>query len=183
MDGEAADDRYGARGRDESEWERLDRNLNELLQELRVALPGVQVLFAFLLTVPFAQRFVDLSDFQRDAYFVVLVLTAISTVLLIAPTAYHRVLFRAGRKREIVAYANRVVILGLATLGLAMVTAVALIAHIVFGEIAAIVSGGLALALVGVMWWLIPFAARRGQARASASGPPRSPTPKTEKVT
>jgi hypothetical protein len=183
MDDEDPDGPDGPRRRDESEWERLDRNLNELLQELRVALPGVQVLFAFLLTVPFAQRFTDLSDFQRSAYFTVLALTAISTVLLIAPTAYHRLLFRAGRRREIVAFANRVVIVGLATLGLAMVTAVALIAHIVFGEIAAIISGGVALALVGVMWWLLPFAARRGLPSPGASPAPRTATPRAGKVT
>jgi Family of unknown function (DUF6328) len=146
--------------RDESEWERLDRNLNELLQELRVALPGVQVLFAFLLTVPFSQGFPGLSDFQRDAYFVVLALTAISTVLLIAPTAYHRMLFREGKKREIVAYSNRVVILGLAVLALAMTTAVALIAHIVFGQTAAIITGALALALFALLWYVLPLAAR-----------------------
>jgi Family of unknown function (DUF6328) len=146
---------------DESEWERLDRNLNELLQELRVALPGVQVLFAFLLTVPFSQGFPGLSDFQRDAYFVVLALTAISTVLLISPTAYHRMLFREGRKREVVAYANRVVILGLAVLALAMTTAVALIAHIVFGQTAAIITGLLALLLFGLLWYGLPLAAKR----------------------
>jgi cation transport ATPase len=163
MDGEAPEGAGGPKWRDESEWDRLDRNLNELLQELRVALPGVQVLFAFLLTVPFAQGFTALSDFQRNAYFAVLVLTAISTVLLIAPTAYHRILFRAGRKREVVAYANRMVILGLAALALAMVTAVALIAHVVFGEAAAIVTGAVALGLIGALWYAMPFAVRRGQ--------------------
>jgi hypothetical protein len=150
-----------ARPPDETEWERLDRNLNQLLGELRVALPGVQVLFAFLLTVPFSQGFLDLSDFQRDAYFVVLALTAISTILLIAPTAYHRVVFREGLKREIVAYSNRVVILGLGVLALAMTTAVALIAHIVFGEAAAIATGLVALALFVLLWYALPLVARR----------------------
>jgi Family of unknown function (DUF6328) len=154
-------EREDQRGRDETEEERLDRNLNELLQELRVALPGVQVLFAFLLTVPFSQGFPGLSDFERDAYFVVLALTAISTVLLIAPTAYHRILFRAGKKREIVAYSNRVVILGLAVLALAMTSAVALIAHIVFDQLAAIITGTLALAMFALLWYVLPLAARR----------------------
>jgi Family of unknown function (DUF6328) len=150
-----------ARPPDETEWERLDRNLNQLLGELRVALPGVQVLFAFLLTVPFSQGFLDLSDFQRDAYFVVLALTAISSILLIAPTAYHRVVFREGLKREIVAYSNRVVILGLGVLALAMTTAVALIAHIVFGEAAAIATGLVALALFVLLWYALPLVAKR----------------------
>ena len=151
----------GAPGRDETEVEQLDRNLSELLQELRVALPGVQVLFAFLLTVPFSQGFPGLSDFQRRAYFVVLALTAVSTVLLIAPTAYHRVLFREGKRREIVTYSNRVVILGLGVLALAMTTAVALIAHIVFDEAAAIITGILALTLFALLWYVLPLAVRR----------------------
>jgi hypothetical protein len=161
VNGEDSEGADGPEWRDESEWDRLDRNLNELLQELRVALPGVQVLFAFLLTVPFAQGFTALSDFQRNAYFAVLALTAISTVLLIAPTAYHRVLFRAGRKREVVAYANRMVVLGLAVLALAMVTAVSLIAHVVFGEGAAIVTGALALGLIATVWYAMPLAVLR----------------------
>ena len=166
MDGEAGKD---APERDEPESERLDRNLNELLQEVRVALPGVQVLFAFLLTVPFSQGFPTLTDFQRDVYFAVLALTAISTALLISPTAYHRLLFREGMKREVVAYSNRVVILGLGVLGLAMITAVTLIAHIVFGVAAAIVSGVLAVILFGALWCVLPLAARRG---------PRSESPR-----
>jgi O-antigen/teichoic acid export membrane protein len=163
--------------RDESELERLDRNLSEMLQELRVALPGVQVLFAFLLTVPFAQGFTKLSDFERDSYFAVLVLTAISTVLLIAPSAFHRIMFRAGRKREIVAYSNRVVILGLGFLGLAMTAAVTLIAHVVFGQLAAIITGALALGLVGTMWWVVPIAVRRSNHRADASAASGPATP------
>ena len=81
-------------GREETEGERLDRNLGELLQELRVALPGVQVLFAFLLAVPFQQGFTKITSFQKDVYFATLLLTAISAVLLISPSAYHRLTFR-----------------------------------------------------------------------------------------
>jgi hypothetical protein len=172
MDGESSGEAAGGGRRSESESERLDRNLNELLQEERVALPGVQVLFAFLLTVPFSQGFSTLTDFQRDVYFAVLALTAISTALLIAPTAYHRLLFREGLKPEIVAYANRVVIIGLAALALAMVTAVALIAHIVFGEAVAIVCGALALILFGLLWWALPLAARHGHPTEVARAPP-----------
>ena len=83
-------------GREESEAERLDRNLSELLQELRVALPGVQVLFAFLLAVPFQQNFTEITPFQEKAYFATLLFTAISAALLISPTSYHRITFRSS---------------------------------------------------------------------------------------
>jgi Kef-type K+ transport system membrane component KefB len=144
----------------ETEKERLDRNLSELLQELRVALPGVQVLFAFLLTVPFSAGFDPLSEFETKAYFVVLILTAISTALLIAPTTYHRLLFREGRKREIVVYSNQIVIAGLGVLALAMCAAVTLIAHIIFGESTAIITGLGALVLFGLAWYVVPLVIR-----------------------
>ena len=89
-------------GREETAHERADRNLQELLGELRVALPGVQVLFAFLLAVPFQQRFGDASQFQRNVYFGTLICTAIASTLLIAPSAYHRVEFRSQDKEHIV---------------------------------------------------------------------------------
>src|SRR5918997_3195753 len=104
----------------ESEKERLDRNLEQLLQELRVALPGVQVLFAFLLTVPFAQGFANLTDPQRELYFAVLLLTAVSTAFLIAPSANHRLLFRQRDKEHLVTISSRLAIAGLATLALAV---------------------------------------------------------------
>src|SRR4051795_4415667 len=85
--GEEKDQRHPESGRDETEEERLDRNLGEMLQELRVALPGVQVLFAFLLAVPFQQGFEKITSFQKGAYFGTLVCTAISAVMLISPTA------------------------------------------------------------------------------------------------
>src|SRR4051794_41201625 len=93
-------------GRPETEEERADRNLSDLLQELRVALPGVQVLFAFLLTVPFTNRFEDLSDFDQKLYFGVLISVALATVLLVAPTAGHRILFRQQQKQYVVTVAN-----------------------------------------------------------------------------
>src|SRR5213596_2381960 len=102
--------------RDETDAERVDRNFNELLGELRIALPGVQVLFAFLLTVPFAQGFTSLTQFERDLYLVVLLLTALASALLMAPTAYHRVLFRKGYKPQILFFANRSAMTGLGVL-------------------------------------------------------------------
>src|SRR3954470_23721150 len=100
-------------GREETEEERADRNLSDLLQELRVALPGVQVLFAFLLTVPFTNRFDDLSDFQEKLYFGVLITVALATVLLTAPTVGHRILFRRQQKEYIVTVANRLALAGM----------------------------------------------------------------------
>ena len=94
----------------ESEEERLDRNLLELLNELRVALPGVQVLFAFLLTVPFTQRFTTLTATQEDVYYATLLLTTASAVLLIAPSAHHRINFRQQEKAYIVFLANKLTI-------------------------------------------------------------------------
>ena len=94
----------------ESERERLDRNLEQLMTELRVAMPGVQILFAFLLSVPFTQRFADVTDFQRDVYLVSIVSAGVATGFLIAPTAYHRMTFRRGEKRHLVFTANSWVI-------------------------------------------------------------------------
>src|SRR4029079_13733831 len=99
--------------RDETDTERLDRNLIELLQEVRVVQTGVQVLFAFLLTVPFSSRFDQITHFQRAAYFTALVGSAAASVLLIAPTAVHRILFRLGQKEYMVEVSNRLALGGL----------------------------------------------------------------------
>src|SRR5919106_2284658 len=123
-----------ARRRHESEEERLDRNLAELLQELRVALPGIQVLFAFLLVVPFQQGWSEITDFERAVYFVTLLCTAASSACLIAPTARHRLRFRELDKRWIVETANRLTIAGLVLLAAAMAGAILLISHVVYGD-------------------------------------------------
>jgi uncharacterized protein DUF6328 len=121
-------------GREETPEERADRNLSELLQELRVALPGVQVLFAFLLTVPFTQRFKELSDFQENLYFGVLICVALATAMLVAPTAGHRVLFRRQEKEYLVTVANTLTLAGLFLLAIAMCGAIALISDFLFGS-------------------------------------------------
>ena len=144
--------------RDETPAERVDRNFNELLGELRIALPGVQVLFAFLLTVPFAQRFSQLTGFERGVYFAVLLLTALACAFLIAPTAYHRLQFRQGRKLEILFFANRAAVLGLGALALAMTGAVLPITDFLFGTAAAIPIGAAAALLFGSLWYLLPLA-------------------------
>jgi hypothetical protein len=143
-------------GRDETEAERLDRNLQEFLGELRVALPGVQVLFAFLLVVPFNQRFVEITSFQKAVYFVTLLLTAAASACLIAPTAQHRLEFRRQHKEQIMMMANRLAILGLGFLAVAMTGAILLITDLLYGSTTTIVvtvAVGLAFA---VLWYAIP---------------------------
>lgn len=147
-------------GRDETEEERLDRNLGELLQELRVALPGVQVLFAFLLAVPFQQGFEKITEFQKDVYFATLMLTALSAVMLISPTAYHRLTFRYQQKRRLVFYANRFSIAGLVFLALAMTGAITLVTDVLFGAVATIVAAGLASLAFSVFWFALPLQRR-----------------------
>jgi hypothetical protein len=122
----------------------------------------VQVLFAFLLTVPFAQGFAALSSFERDLYLVVLLLTALASALLIAPTAYHRVLFRKGYKPQILFFANRAAMAGLAVLALAMTGAILLIAHVIFSEAASIVVAVASGLVFTALWYLIPWARGRG---------------------
>jgi hypothetical protein len=117
----------------ESERDRTDRQMTELLQELRIALPGVQILFAFLLTVPFAQGFTRVNDFQRNLFFAVLLTTAASTACLIAPTATHRLRFHQRDRAYVIESANRLLIAGLVFLSLAIVGAVALITDYMFG--------------------------------------------------
>jgi hypothetical protein len=154
--------RHRETGRPESEEERADRNLSDLLQELRVALPGVQVLFAFLLTVPFTQRFSDLSDFEEKLYFGVLIAVALATVLLVAPTAGHRILFRRQQKEYLVTVANNLSLAGMFLLALAMCGAIALISHFLFGTITAIVSTAvMAVAFIG--FWFTGPVIRRAQ--------------------
>jgi uncharacterized protein DUF6328 len=151
--------------RRESQEQRVDRNLLELLNELRVALPGVQVLFAFLLVVPFNQRFASTTTFQRGTYFATLLLTAAASVCLIAPSVHHRLLFRLQQKERIVVTANRLSLVGLTLLALAMTGVVLFITDFLISDAAAAaVTLGVAV-LFAVIWYLIPLrhliAARR----------------------
>jgi hypothetical protein len=155
-------------GREETEDERLDRNLGELLQELRVALPGVQVLFAFLLAVPFQRNFVDISPFEEKVYFATLLCTAVSAALLIAPTAYHRMTFHFQQKRWLVFVANRMVIAGLGFLALAMTGAVMLITDVLFGGAATVAFTAGTAAMFVVLWWLLPLRRRLSLTRDRA---------------
>ena len=160
-----------APARDETEFERYDRNLVELLQEVRVVQTGVQVLFAFLLMAPLTPVFDDLDGVNRAEYYVTLVLAGLAAVLLIAPTAYHRVLFRRGDKEYLVLISNRLLIAGLAAVGASMVGAMIFVTDVLFGGWAAAGAG----AVFGVgciaLWAALPLARRR------ALPEPRGPEP------
>ena len=153
----ADSDRYD---RDESEYQRLDRNLIELLTELRVALPGVQVLFAFLLTVPFTQRFESLTKIQEDVYYATLLATATSALLLIAPSAHHRINFRQQDKAYIVFLANGLTIAGLAFLAVAMSGVVWLITNLLYGSTATAVATATTALAFAVLWYVVPVVHR-----------------------
>ena len=148
-------------GRNETELERIDRNLVELLQEVRVVQTGVQVLFAFLLMAPLTPGFADLGPIHRAEYFATLSLSGASAILLIAPTAFHRVLFRLGDKHYLVEVANRLTIAGLLTVAMAMVGAFVFVADILFGPWAAGLTGLVAAGVCLWLWALVPLARRR----------------------
>jgi hypothetical protein len=146
--------------RHETEHERLARNFNELLQELRVAQAGVQILFAFLLTVAFTPVFQNASDFVRGLHLVTVLFAAGSAALLTAPAAWHRVLFQRGRRVEIMRAANRFAVIGLGLLSAAMVCTVLLVAEvIVAGWLAALIAVCAAI-LFGVLWFVWPSTLR-----------------------
>jgi membrane-associated HD superfamily phosphohydrolase len=153
-------------GRDETEDARLDRNLGELLQELRVALPGVQVLFAFLLAVPFQQNFTRITPFEKRVYFATLLCTAMSAALLIAPSSYHRMTFRLQQKQELIHLGNRFTIAGLSFLALAMTGAIVLITDVLFGGVTTIVTGIAAASVFGVLWYVLPLRRRLSLAKS-----------------
>ena len=146
--------------RKESEAERLDRNLGELLQELRVAGLGVQVLFGFLLSLPFTNRFSHLSPGQRNLYLATIVLAAVATALLLGPVAYHRLVFRQGRKERLVRAANVMAVTGLATVGLAVSAAILLVTgYVASGLTAGLITGFVTL-LFASLWFVLPLARR-----------------------
>jgi hypothetical protein len=139
--------------RDDDEQARLNRQLLELLNELRVALPGVQVLFAFLLAVPFQQRFGQVSTFERYVYIVTLLASAAATAFLIAPTGYHRLLFQRGDRPEIISHGTKMLIAGLACLAVAMSGAIYLVTEFVFSTSTAVPVAAIAAAMFGWFWF------------------------------
>ncbi|MCK9877040.1 DUF6328 family protein [Frankia sp. Ag45/Mut15] len=156
----APDTEDAAQARGETLAERADRNWGELLQELRVAQTGVQVLTAFLLSLPFQQRFTTLNHEQRVLYLVIVVLSAGATGLLVMPVSMHRAVFGRREKGALVHIASRVAQAGIALLALALSGVVALIFDVVEGRTAAIIAGAMALVLLVVLWAVVPLAVR-----------------------
>ncbi len=141
--------------------ERSAREVVELLQELRIVLPGVQVLFAFLLTVPFAQRFTELTALQRSVFFATLLCTAVATALLIAPSAHHRLLWRRGAREHRLRSGNFLTILGLVFLVPAMVGVIFVIADLMFGLVEAVAVTVLMAVSFAGLWFVLPLWYRR----------------------
>jgi hypothetical protein len=158
----------------ESEGERLARNFSELLQELRVAQTGVQILFAFLLTLPFAARFGDVDGFDRVVYTIALLATAGATGMIIAPVAYHRMLFRRGQKPEVVRTAHRMAAGGLAFLVVAVAGAVLLVTDFLLGRAVGAILAGVTAAWLVLLWAVLPWI-RRQQAEPLENGASASP--------
>ncbi len=174
MDSETAGDT-------ESSGERANRELIELLNEIRVALPGVQVLFAFLLTVPFSQGFDQLGATDRKVYFAAVLATAASTMLLIAPSAHHRLRFRSGVKEHLLHVANVFTLVGLLLLAFAITTVTYLITDVLYaGTVPAVVAASLAGAFA-IGWFVIPFAYREKrtpEAHPTGEQPDRTSPPR-----
>lgn len=141
---------------EESKKERLDRELIELLNELRVALPGVQVLFAFLLTLPFTRGFTTLTSFDRAVYFAALMLSALASGFLIAPSAHHRLRFRHRDKEQLILWGNRMAICGLVTLVLGIAASIAVIADYLYGEWVRLPVTIAVLLFLGLLWFGVP---------------------------
>ncbi|HTZ86043.1 MAG TPA: DUF6328 family protein [Solirubrobacteraceae bacterium] len=156
-------------GRPETPLQRLDRNLDEMTGELRVVVTGVQVLFAFLLVVPFDSGFVGVGPFERGVYFATLLCAALAAVCTLAPAAYHRLLFRSDDKRYVVFLANRVSIAGLAFLALAMCGSLLLVTTKLFGAKAGVITAVLAVIPFGGLWFAAPLL--RKVARAPLEAP------------
>ena len=156
MDGARNDDAQAEADR-ETRKERVDRELMELLNELRVALPGVQILFAFLLIVPFQQTMGQTTGFQRDVYFLTLVAVCIATGLLIAPAAQHRVLFRQHDKEGLLRRGSRSAYAGLIALAVAITSAVLLVTDVLFSRTQAWATAGVVAALLAWWWVVVPF--------------------------
>jgi len=156
----AADDRP------ETEQERLDRQLDQLLQELRVAMPGVQVLFAFLLAVPFQQRFSTVTEFQKEVYFVTLLASAAASALFIAPTAFHRLMFQARDKPHLIAVSSKFAVAGLVCLAVAMNGAVLLVTDVLFDGAAVVVTITITATLYVGLWFVLGLVRRLSRERS-----------------
>ena len=145
----------------EQESERLGRNITDLLNELRVAGTGIQVMFAFLLVVPFNAGWKNASSFDQSVYFVALLCIAIASVLLIAPSVHHRLLFRHRQRDYLVQVGTRLAIAAAAFLALGLTAILVLVSNFVFGTPAAVTVGIVAAIVVTAVWFLMPLSRRR----------------------
>ena len=143
--------------RDETSAERADRNLTELLGELRVALPGIQVLFAFLLIVPFSARFDRVTAFQEKVYFGTLVCTALASALLIAPSMHHRIEFGKGDKEHVVKTSHRLTVVGLTLVALGMTGVMVLVTDFLFGTVTTAVTAAVLALAFAWLWYALPL--------------------------
>jgi hypothetical protein len=163
----------GDYSRRESEAEQLDRNWAELVQELRVIGTGVQILFAFLLSIAFQARFGRTTAFQRDDYLVTLMLSGAAAAIFIAPVSIHRFLFRFRAKDELVSVTNALALAGLASLSLAMISAILLISDWIAGSLGAAICTGIAALAFVAAWFLFPmWLRRRAESRSPFNQPP-----------
>jgi len=177
MPAQDAGDQHMADGYRPSETgaERDDRNLAELLQELRVAGLGIQIIFGFLLSIPFTAKFAALGPGQRTLYIVTLLLAAVATALLIGPVAYHRLVFRRHLKRHLVRAANVMAILGLATVGLTVSSAVLLVVSYVARGAPAVIIGVFVVGLFAGLWFVYPLT-RHWDSQPEPPEPPGTPS-------
>jgi hypothetical protein len=161
----------GRDGHTETQAERLDRNWDDLLQELRVAQTGVQLLTGLLLTVPFQARFRDLDPQQLTVYLIAVSLSVLATGLLIAPVVLHRMLFRQGARGMLVAVAQRFALAGFCTLAFAVVGVCTLIFDVVLGAEAGVVAGIAAFVVVVLLWGVVPMMLRGRLREDEPTGP------------
>jgi Family of unknown function (DUF6328) len=147
---------------EESRKERLNRELMELLQELRVVIPGVQVLLAFLLTAPFQQRFAQLPGSMRNAFFASIACATLATAFLIAPSAHHRLRWRAGEKERLVRLGNQMAIAGTVFLAAAIVLALYVVTDVLFTTNLAVLTAIASLVVFVGLWYVVPMLGRSG---------------------
>jgi predicted neutral ceramidase superfamily lipid hydrolase len=157
-------------GTGESKKERIDRELIELLNELRVVLPGIQVLFAFLLTMPFSQRFGQITTTQKTSYFVSFLCTAVSSVLLIAPSVIHRLRFREHDKEQVLKVSNKLTIFGTISLAVAIAFVVFVITDVLYGAPLSIIVAVVVTALMVAVWYVTPLVRRARSGSPTSSG-------------
>jgi hypothetical protein len=162
------DQGWNSQARAETETQRLDRNYDELLQELRVVQNGVQILFAFLLGMVFTQRFAQVGTFDRTIYFVTLLCASVAAAVLIATVAVHRVVFRQHRKHELVGTASVLAAVGLAFLAVSIIGAVTLVTDVLFGHVAGGVTAAALAIMFCLLWVILPLRIKARRAEDEA---------------